>query len=765
MKNSGEHKRVLISGLTATDINFFKEEFKELKLVEFESENKKIPAGINCLISRITSETPELLNKLNTYDPERAFKLPVFMLENGNSIAPKIDWPLSELDIEFIAQPYNIDNFRKLVYQKISVFSLQKELALARQEVEFLQRKNSNNEHRLNILSATVNEPIVFVNNEFQIKFWNKEAENVFGYSKFEVISEDIFRCIIATRSQQQITEIFNLALKKINRTFNTDHSFFVKTKHKVEFETDASISAHSVGKDSYNIVIVFHDIQKSKKLEKEITRGNELKEENKLLREFIHTVSHDLRTPMNAILGIAKTLMKYNSSNLTDKQREGLDIIYQSGSDLVNLIRDLLDLIRMERGKFELNNEYFDFDKMLALQKTQVLHLLGNKAIKFSIRKSTSIPPILVGDYRKIGQILTNLLTNAVKYTHAGKIVLSTHIINNKLFFEIADTGIGISEDKLTVITNKFEQAEPSFIANGVGLGLNISARLVQMMQGEMTFESVLGKGTIVRFYVSLPDGISIGSIQPGGKHDKDEFEVYNYSDRKKLIVAIDDSEQNAYIYSLVSESEEYAVILAKNGKTGLNAIAHLNPDIILLKLEVSELHGATLIRILHRLKHKTPILAITDYENYPMNLPSEVNLLLQPFTVQQVSEKLKQFELISPVPQKVKVCFVFEETSKFKSVAKPDPDFLFIQNKNPELSLIQINRSDFDFIVFEQAARLKNSELILKIIETELYKNFKTIVLLIDGQQMKYLSNKIGNCSNIRIMQSSDFKVDNLK
>jgi PAS domain S-box-containing protein len=763
MKSSSGSQRILTIRIPQVEKEILEGELKEFKFVDYTPDVEKLPSGIKCIIASYNQELPEIIKKINSSVNEPEIKTPLLIIAAQGFLTNEFEAFQENFDLEVVLQPVDWEKLKKDTRAKAQINILQQDLALTRQEILFLQKKSINNEHRLNVLSATVNEPIVFINEEFLIKFWNKHAENVFGYSKFEVLSEDIFRSIISPRSQEQITEIFNQALKKSNRTFNVDHSFFVRNKHKVEFETDATISVHHLGQDSYNLVIVFHDLQNAKRLEKEIAKTNELKEENKILREFIQTVSHDLRTPMNAILGIAKTLLKYNSANLTDKQREGLDIIYQSGNDLVNLIRDLLDLVRMERGKFELNNEYFDFDKMLSIQKTQVLHLLGNKSIKFTLKKSPSVPPILIGDHRKIGQILTNLLTNAVKYTNKGRIVLSAHLIQNKLFFEIADTGIGISEDKIKVITNKFVQADATFIASGVGLGLNISSKLVQMMHGEMTFESIPGEGTIVRFYITLPDDINISNIQSGGKLETEEYQVFNFDENKKLVVAIDDNEKNAYIYSLVSESSEFSVVLARNGKSGLNAITQLNPDIILLKLEVPELHGTALIKMLQRLKLDIPVLAITDYENMPINLPAHVLLLLQPFTVEQIHQNLSKFD-IKQIKLKRKYCTIYEETSKFSEEKELVGELYFLLNKNIQLSLLQLNKYSFEYLIVEQTAGLRNSGLVLKIIETELYWSFREIILLVDGQPMKYLTQKIENCSNIRVIQTNEFVLKSL-
>lgn len=763
MRNSPKFQRVLTFGISRQETTLFQEALIDLQFVDGGINPEKLPSGLRCLIIENNTDSFEFLNNLYKSDKQNFGSLPVIIIGKNNRGDIINKESFTGREIEFIQRPYDIEKLKALLYQKVRHSNLLHNLNLAHQEVLFLQRKLNENEHRLKILSATVNEPIVFVDSNLQIKFWNKEAENIFGFSKFEVVSEDFLQCIIAPQSIQLVQGIFQTVSQPGSKVLSAQQTFFVRNKLGVVFETDATISVHSLGKGLNNFVFVFHDVQKVKKLEREIARNNELHEENKILREFIHTVSHDLRTPMNAILGIAKTLVKYNSANLTDKQREGLDIIYQCGSELMNLIRDLLDLVRMERGKLELNNEYFDVDKMLSLQKTQVLHLLGDKQIKFAIKKSHSIPPILIGDYRKIGQVLTNLLTNAVKYTEKGKIILSTHIIDNKFFFEISDTGYGISEDKLKVITNKFEQVNSAYTVNGIGLGLHISSKLILMMNGEISFESKPGKGTVVRFYIFLPEENKMSISQVLKTYEnKDDYKIYNYVTGKKLFLVIDDSEKNEFIYSLIGDTKEYAVILAKNGKTGLKALSDFYPDVVLLKLEIPEIHGTFLIKEIQDINPHTPIFVITDYENLPISLPPEVIVLLQPITIENIMEIISTRRLSSTAKIHYKICIIYEELSRFEKIQANKTNKIFIQNRNTLLSFIQLNRLKIDYLVFEQAYGQNNTELIFKLIDDGCLELFKEIIILQDSQPMKYLKQKIENCDNVRLITTTDFKIE---
>ena len=159
-------------------------------------------------------------------------------------------------------------------------------------------------------------------------------------------------------------------------------------------------------------------------KMEKEAQEARELRESNKVIKEFMDNVSHEMRTPMNAIIGISNMFLKYQSDNLTEKQKEGLTMIQQSGTRLLDMINDVLDISRIESHKVMVQLEAFNPDELLATIRSMVLSLIESKPIKFRIQKSPSVPDTLVSDPKKLQQILINLLSNAVKFTPEGRIV-----------------------------------------------------------------------------------------------------------------------------------------------------------------------------------------------------------------------------------------------------------------------------------------------------------------------------------------------------
>jgi len=450
---------------------------------------------------------------------------------------------------------------------------------------------------------------------------------------------------------------------------------------------------------------------------------------------------------------------MKYNANNLFDKQKEGLDIIYKCGNQLINMISDLLNISRMDSNRMKLNEELFNFDKFLSLQKSQILQLIENKPIKLLIKKSPSIPVELKADSRKIGQILTNLLSNSVKFTEKGKIILSCHMVENKLFFEIVDTGIGIPSSQLKTIFEKFRQVDESvFNTMGAGLGLHIAKKLVDIMHGEITAESEEGKGTIVRFYVTLSETVPVVKIPSEENSETAEIKFIRYNVNTRLVLLIDDSIQNLFQYSIITEQTDYSAILCKTGKVGLNSILEYLPDLILLKLEIPGLHGTSIIRELEKRNISIPILALSEYETPAFILPPHVKFLPGPVNAEQILEILNDL-IVKDIQPKAGKLVVFESQSWLQEEKILVDDTIFIDNIYPEQTYIQLFRKNCDCLIFEQTDKNNFSlELFLKVLSEGNSSMFKEIIVQYDGVPMKYIAQKIEDFTHIRLMRKEE-------
>jgi len=336
--------------------------------------------------------------------------------------------------------------------------------------------------------------------------------------------------------------------------------------------------------------------------------------------------MSHEIRTPLNAIIGISKTLSKYHTESLTPKQLEGLEIVHRSSQRLLLLINGVLDLSKIESGKMEVTLRPFLLDALIAGIRSMAATLNDKGQVDFIVHKSESLPKAVVSDAQRLHEILTNIISNAVKFTDRGQIVLDVYDAQNRLYFEVSDTGIGIAPEDIGHIFEEFTQVDSSTTRKyqGTGLGLTISKKMVELLGGEIEAESKPGEGTTITFYIPLkiPSPAADAKKQserksPEGDSTLQSLEVDSGAAAQdflpKVLIAEDDEFSRAAIRMMLEN--RYRLIFAKDGKEVIEKYFLTSPDIVLMDIMMPVVDGYEAFDEITKktVKPVAPIIALT--------------------------------------------------------------------------------------------------------------------------------------------------------
>lgn len=314
------------------------------------------------------------------------------------------------------------------------------------------------------------------------------------------------------------ISDVFPMIFTKTEEGFSTEYAFERKTetmsayrKNQTCFPVEARIMRSSDGQ----YVCMANDILEKEFLGKEVAKVRyEAEQAMKVKSEFVANVTHELRTPVNGILGNVKELLEIESDS---GKLKNLHLMERCCENMGMIINNILDFSKLEAGKFTLDPRRFHFKNMLDYVKDSHVRRITEKGLDFVVSMSDDIPEYLIGDELRIVQILNNLINNAMKFTSIGRIsveVVKTAQVNNKieLYFFVMDTGIGIDKKDEDKLFQSFSQVDASISRQygGTGLGLNICKELVELMGGTIGVESEKGKGSNFSFsiWVTVPEG-----------------------------------------------------------------------------------------------------------------------------------------------------------------------------------------------------------------------------------------------------------------
>jgi len=368
--------------------------------------------------------------------------------------------------------------------------------------------------------------------------------------------------------------------------------------------------------KDSCRFLSYSRDLRKEKANEQKVLESLEreralmIQKEaaqaaNETKSQFIAHMSHEIRTPMNAVLGMAELLLQ---ENLNDRQFGYAKDIKTSSDALLEIINDILDLSKIQAGKLSLIPVHYDFGKMLDNICSIARFLIEYKDITFELETEGEIPVYLLGDDIRLRQVLLNLLGNAVKFTEAGQIRMTILVTAAGIRFTVSDTGIGIKAENISKLFDAFEQfdAQKNRYKCGTGLGLSITKALVELMNGQISVESVYGQGT--SFHVDIPVVLGDEALV---RHPEGNDVVISAPDARILVV--DDNTVNLNVAGGLLRLCQITAETATSGRQAIELIKQNRYDIVFMDHMMPEMDGLETTRIIREQGVDIPVIALT--------------------------------------------------------------------------------------------------------------------------------------------------------
>ena len=420
----------------------------------------------------------------------------------------------------------------------------------------------------------------------------NDNFLKLLGRRKFEVLGRSDFEFFPETISQEITKADLETLENKLQSTqiheIKIDEKKYFFIFYRIVF-TEPEIRRRHLLTIAVDITEIFEE-----KIRSEIA--------SKTKSEFLANISHELRTPLNSIIGFTELLLQ---ENLSPEQKEILSNIRQSSYSLLELLNDILDLNKIEAGKIELNPVSVRISSLLDEVKNLFRERLESKNLTLEIIIDKSVPNAILIDPLRLKQVLINLIGNAYKFTTEGGITIrirnlsATKEVGQNIFleFSVEDTGIGIPQEKLNLIFEAFTQAEKDTAQKfgGTGLGLTISKKFVEMMNGSITVESEVGKGSTFKFVI--PVEVVPSEIVEGEKVEPGKF-FGSTSPFAPLILIIEDDLETARIIERHLAAKEFKLIISQTAKDGILNAQKYHPDLILLDIFLPDINGWEALR-----------------------------------------------------------------------------------------------------------------------------------------------------------------------
>jgi PAS domain S-box-containing protein len=488
------------------------------------------------------------------------------------------------------------------------------------QQLSSLYDQVAEDRNRLRTIIDASLDAIIEIDPRGRIVEFNPAAETIFGYSREAAIGASLTETIIPKHLRDvHLNRVENWLKTGKGASLGARIELPAIRANSEEFPVEIVICAESTATGPIFIAYI-RDITEQKLLEAEILEAkNQAEAANAIKSEFLAMMSHEIRTPINAVIG---SLSLLQDTQLDSKQSELTHTGRRSSEALLGIINDILDFSKMEAGKFVFNASPLKISDIVDTVMVVVAPQAKDKRISIKTNISEHLPQRLVGDEGRVRQVLLNLVGNAIKFTDTGSVTIEVSLTaecehDATIRFDVLDTGIGISTEYHDELFHKFTTLRPDYEQKygGTGLGLTISKMLVDLMEGDIGFNSTLGEGSQFWFTARLRK-LSPNAIKAVKAEEKTTAVLVNkYTG---TILLAEDNPANRLVTRTVLEKAGLRVDIASNGYEAVAAVRRRPYDLILMDIGMPELDGVgatTEIRKLDTDRAQTPIVAMTAH------------------------------------------------------------------------------------------------------------------------------------------------------